>query len=721
MRLIFRFAALLILLIPVGVTGQEISSSKKPRVLFLLDGSSSMSENWNDGKSRFQQAGKFILGLIDSLTEANSEVEFGLRVFGHQYPSQEKNCYDTKMEIKFSRYNRTQMEARLEALHGYGVSPIAFSLIEAASDDFENESKYAYSIILVTDGGESCGGDICKVANDLLRRKIFFRPYIVSLVDFDYAPLKEMYKCLGTFLTVSIQPQMNPVISKIVDAHREGFVRAKTGTIIPVLPPEEKKPEPVVVPKATPAKVDTIIIPITIKEPAKKIEPKKVDTIIVPIKIKEQPKKVEPVKRDTIIIPITIPAKTKEEPKKTVVAQPEKVAEPKVILQVRDKRIIKPLRVNTQPRTFKTIEYNPPRPKYLQVPPFILSAIGDAPPAPVILVRKKETVVPALVAAKKRSFKSIIQVIPQPKALAVPPFQLIAIAPPPVVVPETTAVAPVVKPIVQPIIKPAEKPIAKTVVKKTENEYVIEKTVAQETLVEVYFTDGNGRFYSTTPEILLSDPVTNKSVKQFYRTVNPEGNPDPAKVPSGSFNLSVVGSDRTFLKAIEIAPNMKNKIVITVSSGSLQFVWKGAGDKKPVDKYYAVVKRNFVPQPVVKQRCDTIMPYPPGNYHIEINTLPPSVRSTDLTFGSTVIIPVDRPGTIQITNTNAMGKANFYYQHGDRFSQFHAMNITGNPASQNVEVLPGIYEVHYAVAPGLPEKTLVFYVVSNETKLIELK
>ncbi len=709
MRLIFRFAALLILLIPVGVTGQEISSSKKPRVLFLLDGSSSMAENWNDGKSRFQQAGKFILGLIDSLSEANSEVEFGLRVFGHQYPSQEKNCYDTKLEIKFSRYNRPQMEARLEALHGYGVSPIAFSLTEAASEDFENESKYAYSIILVTDGGESCGGDICKVANDLLRRKIFFRPYIVSLVDFDYAPLKEMYKCLGTFLTVSIQPQMNPVISKIVDAHREGFVRAKTGKVISVLP-EEKKPEPKVV--REPA--GEIIIPITYK-----IDPVTGEKTIVPNKTTiEEPKKPEPRKGDTIII---MPVKPKAEPKKTVIVQPDKVAEPKVILQVRDKRIIKPLRVNTQPKTFKTIEYNPPYPKYLQVPPFILSAIGDTPPAPVILVRKKETAIPALVAAKKKNFKSIIQVLPQPKTFAVPPFQLMAIAPPPVVVPETTATAPVVKPVVKPIIKPAEKPIVKPAVKKTENEYVIEKTAAQETLVEVYFTDGNGTFYPTTPEILLSDPVTNKPVKQFYRTVNPEGNPDPAKVPAGSFNLSVVGSDRTFLKAIEIAPNMKNKIVITVSSGSLKFVWSDAEDKKPVDKYFAIVKRNFVPQPAVKQRCDTIMPYPPGNYHIEINTLPVSVRSLDLSFDLTRTIHIERPGTIQITNTNAMGKANFYYQHGDRFSKFHAMNITGNPASQNVEVLPGKYEVHYAVAPGLPEKTLVFYVVSNETKLLELK
>jgi hypothetical protein len=675
MRLPISFIVLFLLLSPIFGLAQQNTSSKIPRVLILLDGSSSMSEEWSPDKTRFQQAGKFILSLIDSLSKANGQVEFGLRVFGHQYPAQDKNCFDTKREVMFARDNTVQMEARLADLHGYGVSPIAYSLSEAAMEDFENEAKYAYSIILVTDGGESCGGDICKVVNDLLQRKIFFRPYIVSLVD--YAPLKELYNCLGTFLTVSNTPQMPIVISKITEAHREGFDRAKTGKVISVMP-EYKKP-------------DTIVIPITIKK-------------------EEPPKPIVTIKKDTVV---TAPV----------------VVEPKPVLQVRDKRTFALLQLKTKMKVYKTIVLDLPSPEYINVPPFRMSVVGDAPveepvappPPKVIPPRKKEKAFAPLQQAKKKPLQSILVVIPTPKILLVPPMILSKFEPVVAKVPDTIVIPITIKkeepkPVIRPVVKTAEKPI----VKKEEPPYQIEKTPSAETEVEIFFTDGNGKFYSTTPQILFSDAKTGKDVHTFYRTVNPEGNPDPVKVPSGNFNLSVVGSDRTFLKGIEIAPNTKNKIVITVGGGSLQFVWKTGDTKKPVDKYQAQVKRNFVPQPMVTQSCDTVLPYPPGNYHIEINTLPVSVRSLDLTFGATAVIPIDVPGTIQFTNTNNLGKVTLYYPLGDKYLRFWQMNIMGNPASQKEELKPGPYEVHYNVAPGLPEKVYKFQIKSDETTIVEL-
>jgi hypothetical protein len=676
MRAIFRFLLLCILCLPTATHAQPLPVAKTPRILFLLDGSSSMSEDWIAGRSRFQQAGKFIMTLVDSFSAANNQVEFGLRVFGHQYPAQEKNCYDTKREVMFARSNSTQMAARLESLHGYGVSPIAFSLSEAAYEDFENESKYAYSIILVTDGGESCGGDICKVANELLRRKIFFRPYIVSLVD--YAPLKDLYKCLGSYMTVSNEADVPKVANTIVDAHREGFERAQTGTVIPVID--------------IPKKADTIVIPITVK--------------------KEEPKKPEPVpvKKDTSVAPT--PIKKKELP--TPVADTPKV--PKIVPQIRDRRIIKPLKLQTKLKTYKTITIEYPIPSRLPMPDFVQSKVGDEPQPviekPIVPARKTE-MAKGIKLAKRKPISPKLIVLPSPQKLAIAPFVQTAYE----VVPEPPK-PPVVQPIIKPIIKPSEKPIVKT---PKENAFVVQTKPATETQVEVYFTDGDGKFFATTPQILLSDPNTGKPVHQFYRTVNPDGNPDPIKIPSGTFNLSVVGSDKTFLKSVEVTPNMLNKIIITVSNGSLQFVWKGGKNKKPVDKYFAVVKRNFVPQPIVKQRCDTVLPHPPGNYHIEINTLPVSVRSTDLSFGATVVIPIDEPGTIQITNTNDLGKVNFFAPRGDKYMQFYQMNISGNPALQSLEVLPGIYEVHFNLAPGLPEKVLTFHIRSNETTNIELQ
>jgi hypothetical protein len=166
---------------------------------------------------------------------------------------------------------------------------------------------------------------------------------------------------------------------------------------------------------------------------------------------------------------------------------------------------------------------------------------------------------------------------------------------------------------------------------------------------------------------------------------------------------------------------MKNKIVITVGMGSLQFVWKTGNKKRPVSKYFAQVKRNFVPQPMIEQRCDTILPYPPGNYHVEINTMPVSVRSLDLNFGEIKELGIDVPGTVRFTNTNSLGKASLYYPLGDRYVQFWQMNITGNPSSQVLELKPGPYEAHYSPAPGLPEKVFKFQIKSDETVLVELQ
>lgn len=704
MKPLFRFLFLLFCTVSLLASAQPIDKAKIPRVLILLDGSSSMSEDWAPGKSRFQQAGKFIIQLIDSLSQANEQVQFGLRVFGHQYPAQDKNCYDTKREIMFARDNTVQMQARLEALRGYGVSPIAYSLSEAAMEDFENEAKYAYSIILVTDGGESCGGDICKVVNDLLQRKIFFRPYIVSLLD--YAPLKDLYNCLGTFLTVSKESEAPPVIAKITDAHREGFDRAKTGKVIAVMP-EYKKP-------------DTITIPITIK---KEDPPKKPVEIIAP----------PPVKKDTVAI---VPVKPKEEPKKPVVEIVKPIEPPKPVLQVRDRRVFEALKLKTKLKVYKTIVVDPPSPQFKTVAPFQMSTISDAPkievvappPAPKVIVpeRKLEKVFKPLKFSKRKPVQSVLVVMPSPKKLQVPPMVLSPFEPIAAVNPDTIVIPITIKkeepkPVVKPLIKPTITTAVRPILKKEETPYVVEKTPAIETQVEIFFTDGNGKFYATTPQILLSDPKTGKDVHTFYRTVNPEGNPDAVKVPTGSFNLSVVGSDRTFLKGVEIAPNMKNKIVITVGMGSLQFVWKTGDKKRPVSKYFAQVKRNFVPQPMVEQRCDTILPYPPGNYHVEINTMPVSVRSLDLNFGEIKELGIDVPGTVRFANTNTLGKITLFYPLGDRYVQFWQMNITGNPASQVLELKPGPYEVHYSLAPGLPEKVFKFQIKSDETVVAELQ
>jgi|GEM_PF-2645792 len=143
-------------------------SLKGRRVLFLLDGSSSMSVPYANGQTRFQKAAATILSIMDSISAKEKNVEFALRVYGHQHPAQEKNCFDSKMEVPFSKDNRAQMELRLESLKPIGISPLTFSLRQISENDLAGE--FQYSIIIIADGGESCGGNICVAAEGLKQK-----------------------------------------------------------------------------------------------------------------------------------------------------------------------------------------------------------------------------------------------------------------------------------------------------------------------------------------------------------------------------------------------------------------------------------------------------------------------------------------------------------------------------------------------------------------------
>lgn len=204
---------------------KEEEADKQPRILILLDGSSSMLKEWTNDEFRFEAASDIIGRLMDSVYSVNKNVEFALRVYGHQNPTADNNCFDSKKEVSFSKDNYAQIALRLAALHPLGVSPIAYSLEQSAINDMVNLRENKYSLILITDGGESCDGDICKVFDELLKKKIDFKPYILSLVD--YAPLKTQYACLGDYLLVASPEQIDPVVGKIVDAYKRDFIQPR--------------------------------------------------------------------------------------------------------------------------------------------------------------------------------------------------------------------------------------------------------------------------------------------------------------------------------------------------------------------------------------------------------------------------------------------------------------------------------------------------------------
>lgn len=594
---------------------------KPVRIMFLLDGSSSMLNEWAPGTDRFHAASSIIVSIIDSIYEINPDAEFAVRVFGHQHPAQEKNCYDTRLEVDFSKQNIAQIATRLNYIHPKGYSPIAWSLKETAENDFTNSGEYAYSIILLTDGGESCGGDICATVQKLLADKISFRPYILSMIDYD--PLKSQYDCLGTYLTVAKQTDIAPAISKIIDDNRP---------VITMTAPPEKPAQPIITPPdtpKTPPKADT-----NIAVNADKLNNKQQSKLPVRIVFS---------KFQTVHVPRL--------PVFKIAYEPEAV-------------LPKTTHADYLKTSSKFIKSN------------ILYALADAPKVRVPHLPK---------------FNNLI--IDEP-----PPVVVKQETPPKNNKPKSTA----------PPVQPQTPPTVST-------------TDAAETSVSVYFTNGKGKYYTTEPDMIIADAKTGKTIKHQPRTVDYNGIPEAIEIPAGRYNITFPGSSNG-ASNVTISADKNNKVEIVVSNGTLAFQYD-TNPNRPITEYTALVSRRFEDRSVTTQPCDTILPFQPSNYHIEINTLPPTLYNVDINFGMVTMISLPEPGEVQVQNTERVGRIEFWHPLGDHYVRFYEMIISGDPGSQQARFKPGPYELRYIKpADAQTQKITVvkFRVSSNATTQIKL-
>jgi Ca-activated chloride channel family protein len=139
--------------------------SAQTYVQLILDASGSMWNRLPDGEYRITAAknvlGDFIRGL-----PSGSDLNVGLRIYGARVAALEPGaCEDTELVVPMRGVDKAALQAAVEATTARGATPIARSL-QAAARDFPADAARRV-IVLVTDGEESCGGDLQAVAAEL--------------------------------------------------------------------------------------------------------------------------------------------------------------------------------------------------------------------------------------------------------------------------------------------------------------------------------------------------------------------------------------------------------------------------------------------------------------------------------------------------------------------------------------------------------------------------
>jgi Ca-activated chloride channel family protein len=147
------------------------------------------------------------------IEQKNSNVEFAVRVFGYQFPREQKNCTDSKLLVPFSKQASTKIKTFVPSIAPKGMSPIAYSLQQCAND-FPEGGNSLNAIILVTDGNENCDGNICLAVEELAKKHIALKPFIVGL-SMDENSGKQ-YNCAGQFYNSADEASLYKTVGVII-------------------------------------------------------------------------------------------------------------------------------------------------------------------------------------------------------------------------------------------------------------------------------------------------------------------------------------------------------------------------------------------------------------------------------------------------------------------------------------------------------------------------
>jgi von Willebrand factor type A domain len=159
---------LMIVLIPLCVQAAPF-----PEAVFILDASGSMLGS--AGTETKMAAAKSVLRQV--VPEVAPEVKIGLVAYGHR---QKDDCTDIEILIPPGSDDRTAMLSVIEAMEPKGMTPISESILQVAEvlDGRDAET----TVILVSDGKETCEGDPCEAVRALKASGVRF---IMHVVGFD--------------------------------------------------------------------------------------------------------------------------------------------------------------------------------------------------------------------------------------------------------------------------------------------------------------------------------------------------------------------------------------------------------------------------------------------------------------------------------------------------------------------------------------------------------
>lgn len=168
--------------------GLSAAAASPANIMFVMDASGSMKKDAGNGMSRMDNAKSAIARM---LTDIDSDNRFGLTVYGHRRP---RACDDIQVVAEVGAVDAGFVNAFVQQLAPKGETPIAES-VKLAASAFEHFPDQNNQLVVVTDGIEECGGNVCAVAEELASVNVDVKVNVVGFTLDDEQ--KSLIRCLA--------------------------------------------------------------------------------------------------------------------------------------------------------------------------------------------------------------------------------------------------------------------------------------------------------------------------------------------------------------------------------------------------------------------------------------------------------------------------------------------------------------------------------------------
>ena len=189
-------------------------------VLFILDSSGSMAGQL-EGRAKIDVAKEVMTNLVKELPDG---VKVGLEVYGHRSKG---DCEDIEVMVPLGEVDKDALIKKIQSMQPKGKTPISKSL-EMAGEQLQAMEEET-TVVLVSDGEETCEGDPCALTKSLREKGIKVK---VHVVGFDVGDKeKEQLSCIaeaggGKYFTAKNAGQLNEALTEV----KKEVIEKKTET-----------------------------------------------------------------------------------------------------------------------------------------------------------------------------------------------------------------------------------------------------------------------------------------------------------------------------------------------------------------------------------------------------------------------------------------------------------------------------------------------------------